>query len=128
MCCYGIYLDGEAGLCALTALFTVDAVAEGADDGGVRGKGQVVVGPLSEDGHQVSVEGIALHPGVVSSENTVRHFPYLQHSQWTIWLDVCDLNPRASSFSYAQIIQRIFLKFLPGEGFDCWWADYGPSL
>lgn len=81
MCCYGIYLDGEAGLCALTALFTVDAIAEGADDGGVRGKGQVMVGPLSEDGHQVSVEGIALHPGVGSSENTVRHFPYLQHSQ-----------------------------------------------
>lgn len=77
----GVYLDGEAGLCALTALFTVDAVAEGAYDGGVRSKGQVVVGPLPEDGHQVSVEGIALHPGVGSSENTVRHFPYLPHSQ-----------------------------------------------
>lgn len=63
-CCADGYLDGEAGLRALTALFTVDTVAEGADDGGVRGEGQVVVGPLSEDGHHVSVEGITLHPRV----------------------------------------------------------------
>lgn len=75
------YLDGEAGLRALAALFAVDAVAEGADDGGVRGKGQVVVGPLPEDGHQVSVERVAVHPRVGSSENTVGHLPYLQSNK-----------------------------------------------
>lgn len=77
------YLDGEAGLRALAALFTVNAAAEGADDGGVRAKGQVVVGPLPEDGHQVSVERVAVHLRVGSSENTVGHLPNLQRSKWT---------------------------------------------
>lgn len=45
----------------------------------MRGKGQVMVGPLSEDGHQVSVEGITLHLRVCSSENMVGHL--LQHSK-----------------------------------------------
>lgn len=67
----------------LAALFTVNAAAEGADDGGVRGEGQVVVGPLAEDGHQVSVERVAVHPGVGSSEDIVGHLPYLRRSKWT---------------------------------------------
>lgn len=83
MSCIQGYLDGEAGLRARAALFTVNAVAEGADDGGVRGKGQVVVSPLPEDGHQVSVERVAVHPRVGSSENTVGHLSYLQRNKWT---------------------------------------------
>lgn len=47
------------------------------------GKGQVVVGPLPEDGHQVSVERVAVHLRVGSSENAVGHLPYLQRSKWT---------------------------------------------
>lgn len=65
----------------LAALFTVNAVTEGADDGGVRGKRQVVVGPLPEDGHHVRVEGVAVHLRVCSFENTVGHLPYLQHNK-----------------------------------------------
>ena len=79
--CADSYLDREAGLGALTALITVDAVAEGTDDRGVRCEGQVVVGPLAKDGHQVGVERITLHLRVVRSENTVGHLPYLQHSR-----------------------------------------------
>lgn len=75
------YLDGEAGLRVVAALFTVNAVTEGADDGGMRGEGQVVVGPLPEDGHHVSVEGVTVHPRVRSFENTVGHLPYLQHNK-----------------------------------------------
>lgn len=103
----GGYLDGEAGLRVLAALFTVNAVTEGADDGGVRGKGQVVVGPLPEDGHQVSVEGVAVHPRVGSFENTVGHLPYLQHNKEASDWRRCDVSPQLSSSSCAPIVRRI---------------------
>lgn len=53
-------LNGEAGLCAFTALFAVNTVTERADDGGVRSEGQIVVSPLAEDCNQVSVEWVVL--------------------------------------------------------------------
>lgn len=84
----------------------------------MRGEGQVMVGPLSEDGHQVGVEGIALHLGVCSSEDTVGDLPHLQHSNSIIWLEIYDLHPRLSSFPSAHIIHSISRRFLPGEGFD----------
>lgn len=46
--------NGDAGLRLLAALVTVHPVAEGADAGGERGEGQIVVVPLPEQGHHVS--------------------------------------------------------------------------
>ena len=48
----------EAGLLSVTRLGAVDPVVEGADDGDVRGEGEVVVGPLTENGHQVGVQWV----------------------------------------------------------------------
>ena len=72
------HLNGEAGLCAIAALVTVNAAAEGANDGRVRSEGQVVVRPLAKDGDQVSVERVVLHIRVCCPQNFVGHFSYLQ--------------------------------------------------
>lgn len=47
--------DGDARLSFLTALITVDPVAEGADAGREGREGEIVVVPLTKQGHQVSV-------------------------------------------------------------------------
>ena len=52
------YTDGEARLCTITALVTVDAAVEGANARGVRRKGEVMVRPLTEDGDQMCVVGV----------------------------------------------------------------------
>ena len=74
----GTDLDGEAGLSAVAAGVTVDAAVEGADAGGVRGEGQVVVRPLAEDGHQVRIERIVLHVRVGCAQDPVGHLPHLE--------------------------------------------------
>ena len=70
------HLNGEAGLCAIAALVTVNAAAEGANDGRVRSEGQVVVRPLGKDGEQVSEERVGVHNCCV--QNSVGHFPHLE--------------------------------------------------
>ena len=84
----GTDLDGEAGLCAVTAGVTVNAVVERADAGGVRGEGQVVVRPLAEDGHQVRVEPVVLHVRVGRAQDAVGHLPHLETRRKTsYWSD-----------------------------------------
>ena len=84
----GTDLDGEAGLCAVTAGVTVDAVVIGADAGGVRGEGQVVVRPLAEDGQQVRVVAVVLHVRVGHAQDAVGHLPHLETRRKTsYWSD-----------------------------------------
>lgn len=70
--------NGDAGLRLLAALFTVHPVAEGADAGGERGEGQVVVVPLPEQGHHVSELRVVDHAFVGRAEDVVGHLPHLR--------------------------------------------------
>lgn len=74
-------VDGEAGFRALAGSVAVNAVVERDDDGRVRREGQVVVGELAEDGHQVSVDRVALHHFVGRPEDAVGHVPDLRNGQ-----------------------------------------------
>lgn len=75
---FGTDRNGDAGLSSLTALGTVHPVAEGADAGGERGEGQVVVVPLSKQGHHVSELRVADHAIVGRTEDVVGHLPHLR--------------------------------------------------
>lgn len=75
---FGTDLNGDAGLGSLTALGTVHPVAEGADAGGERGEGQVVVVPLSKQGHHVSELRVVDHAVVGRTEDVVGHLPHLR--------------------------------------------------
>lgn len=75
---FGTDRNGDAGLGFLTALGTVHPVAEGADAGGERGEGQVVVVPLSKQGHHVSELRVVDHAVVGRTEDVVGHLPHLR--------------------------------------------------
>lgn len=45
--------DGDARVSVLTAVVTVDPIAEGADAGGEGSEGEIVVVPLPKQGHHV---------------------------------------------------------------------------
>lgn len=59
-------------------MLTVDATTEGTDGGRVRGEGQVVVRPLTEDCNQVSVERVTVHISVRCCQDTVGYFSHLR--------------------------------------------------
>lgn len=75
---FGTDRNGDAGLRLLAALLTVHPVAEGADAGGERGEGQIVVVPLSKQGHHVSELRVADHAVVGGTEDVVGHLPHLR--------------------------------------------------
>lgn len=75
---FGTDRNGDAGLRLLAALLTVHPVAEGADAGGERGEGQIVVVPLAKQGHHVSELRVADHAVVGGTEDVVGHLPHLR--------------------------------------------------
>lgn len=75
---FGTDRNGDAGLGLLTALGTVHPVAEGADAGGEGGEGEVVVVPLSKQGHHVSELRVVDHVFVGRTEDVVGHLPHLR--------------------------------------------------
>lgn len=75
---FGTDRNGDAGLGSLTALGTVHPIAEGADAGGERGEGQVVVVPLTKQGHHVSELRVVDHAIVGRTEDVVGHLPHLR--------------------------------------------------
>lgn len=60
LCCH-TNRDGDAWLSSLTALITVDPIAEGADARGEGREGEIVVVPLPKQGHHVSELSVADH-------------------------------------------------------------------
>lgn len=76
---FGTDRNGDAGLGLLTAIGTVQPVAEGADAGGERGEGQVVVVPLSKQGHHVRELRVVDHAVVGRTEDVVGHLPHLRN-------------------------------------------------
>lgn len=70
--------DGEARLGPLAGLITVDAVAEGADAGGERREGEVVVVPLPKQGHHVSELSVVDDAGVRRVQDVVGHLSHLR--------------------------------------------------
>lgn len=75
---FGTHRNGDAGLRLLAALLTVHPVAEGADARGKRGEGQIVVVPLSKQGHHVSELRVVDHAVVSGTEDVVGHLPHLR--------------------------------------------------
>lgn len=75
---FGTHRNGDAGLRLLAALLTVHPVAEGADARGKRGEGQIVVVPLSKQGHHVSELRVIDHAVVSGTEDVVGHLPHLR--------------------------------------------------
>lgn len=70
--------DGDAWLSSLTALVTVDPVAEGADAGGERCEGEIVVVPLPKQGHHVSEFSVVDHARVCCVQDVVGHLSHLR--------------------------------------------------
>lgn len=75
------YTNGEAWLCAITAVVTVDAAVERADARGVRCEGEVMVRPLAEDGDQVCVEIVIDNILVACVKNAIGDEPHLGAKQ-----------------------------------------------
>lgn len=69
----------------LAALVTVQAVAEGADAGGERREGQIVVVPLPEQGHHMSELCVVDHAFVGCAEDVVGHLPHLRKDS-SVWV------------------------------------------
>lgn len=80
--------DGDARLGALAALVTVQSAAERADAGREGREGEVVVVPLAEQGHHVSVVSVTDHGSICRSQNVVGHLSHLSEENGS----VSDLN------------------------------------
>ena len=87
--CWGLgsdtYRDGDAGLGILTALLTVHTIAEGADAGGEGREGQIVVVPLTKQGHKVTELAVADDPFILCAEDVVGHLSHLKAEERAVF-------------------------------------------
>lgn len=67
-------------------MFTADVVIEGDNGRRVGGKCQIMVRPLAEDRHQMSVERVTLYFLVSCCQDSVGHLSHLRtiKSQWAL--------------------------------------------
>lgn len=117
--------NGDAGLGLLAALGTVHPVAEGADAGGEGGEGQVVVVPLSKQGHHVSELRVVDHAIVGRTEDVVGHLPHLRkesgvnHKLTTAGSGSASSGPTSGS---RKLLMVLLLKPLGCEMPSSYWA------
>lgn len=75
---FDTYRDGDAGLGILTALVTVHTIAEGADARGEGREGEIVVVPLTKQGHKVTELAVADNAFITCTEDVVGHLSHLR--------------------------------------------------